>query len=304
MKILFAGTPSVAVPALERLAVDHEVVGVLTRPDAPVGRKREVTPSPVAVRALELGMRIHKSSRFDDETLSFVRGSGAKLGVVVAYGALVSDEGLGALDLGWINAHFSHLPALRGAAPLQRDIIAGAETASITIFQLVTDLDAGDVLAVSSHLLGSQETSGEAFARLALEAGSALSQAVSDISRGSAIASPQVGVVTYAHKLTSEDGQLRPSMTISDAFNRFRGVTPEPGAWIDSASGRIKILECTPSAEQGSVPEHISLSTSDVNIGFRDGSLSLITVQPAGKLPMPARDWARGITSIEDWSFS
>jgi methionyl-tRNA formyltransferase len=304
MKIFFAGTPAVAVPALERLAIDHEVVGVLTRPDAPVGRKREITPSPVATRARELGIQTHKSSRFDAQTLSFVRESGAKLGVVVAYGALVSEEALNALDFGWINAHFSHLPLHRGAAPLQRDIMSGAETAGISIFELVTELDAGDLYSVSSHALNERETAGEALSRLAPVAGSELSHVAQLIESGSAKKTPQFGLATYAHKLTSIDGQLQSSMNFMDAFNRYRGVTPEPGAWIDSVSGRIKVLECTPLREISSAPGRISQSGTDVVVGFQDGCIALTTVQPAGKSPMSARDWVRGIVSIDEWMFS
>ncbi|MCX6494954.1 MAG: methionyl-tRNA formyltransferase [Actinobacteria bacterium] len=303
MKIIFAGTPEVAIPTLEALNARHEVVGVITRPDAPLGRKRILTPSSVAQRATQLGLAVHKTSRFTQETSDFIAQSGAELGVVVAYGALIPEHDLAAVAHGWINLHFSQLPQWRGAAPLQRTIMSGATEVGLSIFTLVAELDAGPVLESMSVPLGATETAGEALTRLATVGSHEIVRVVESIETGIATSTEQVGQVSFAGKLTANDGRLEPKDTARSAFNIFRGVTPEPGAWIDSTTGRVKILECT-MAEAGSVsPGAVLASPESVLLGFNDGSLSLITVQPAGKISMPAHDWARGLQR-EQWSFS
>lgn len=310
MKILFAGTPEVAVPALEALAREHEVVAVLTRPDAPIGRKRLLTPSPVALTSERLGIPIIKASRIDDAATSIIAGTGAELGVVVAYGALIPDSTLHALARGWINLHFSKLPELRGAAPLQRAIIAGAQQAHLTVFHLVAELDAGAIIDVVSEPLNDEETAGHAFERLAEIGAQQLCRVVDAMSSGEAIAIAQSGVATYAHKLSVAEGQLIPTMTHRDALNRFRGVTPEPGAWIQSSTGRIKILACAVSDTSDShapgeftKPGSASFHNGSVHLGFSDGELSVFQVQPAGKQAMSAADWFRGIHSPNVWQF-
>lgn len=303
MKILFAGTPEVAIPTLEALNARHEVVGVITRPDAPLGRKRILTPSSVAQRATQLGLAIHKTSRFTQETSDFIAQSGAELGVVVAYGALIPEHDLAAVAHGWINLHFSQLPQWRGAAPLQRTIMSGATEVGLSIFTLVAELDAGPVFESMSVPLGATETAGEALIRLAGIGSHEIVRVVEALESGTATSTEQVGLVSLASKLTANDGRLEPEDTARSAFDIFRGVTPEPGAWIDSTTGRVKILECS-MPEAGSVsPGAILASPESVLIGFNDGPLSLITVQPAGKVAMPAHDWARGLQR-EQWSFS
>lgn len=304
MKILFAGTPDVALPTLELVAQQHDVVGVITRPDAPIGRKRTITPSPVAVAAEALNVEILKTSRFDAATSAFIRNSGAELGVVVAYGALIPQSDLALLPHGWINLHFSHLPQWRGAAPLQRDIMAGATHANLSIFQLVAELDAGDVFDAVATPFSDRETAGEALVRLARIGAERVAHVVDQIESGSAVATRQVGEVSYAHKLSADDGRLHPGMSSSEAFNTFRGVTPEPGAWIESRSGRVKILEAEPNSATSVTHGGISVDSQSVVIGFSDGGLSLITVQPAGKTAMTASDWARGLPNPTQWTFS
>jgi methionyl-tRNA formyltransferase len=303
MKIIFAGTPEVAIPTLDALNARHEVVGVITRPDAPLGRKRILTPSSVAQRATQLGLPIHKTSRFTSETSAFISQSGAELGVVVAYGALIPESDLASVTHGWINLHFSQLPQWRGAAPLQRTIMSGATEVGLSIFTLVAELDAGPVFDSMSVPLGATETAGQALARLASVGSHEIVRVVESIETGIATSTNQVGQVSFASKLTADDGRLEPQDTARSAFSIFRGVTPEPGAWIDSTAGRVKILDCA-MAEDGSVsPGTLLASPDSVLIGFTDGALSLITVQPASKVVMPAQDWARGLQR-ESWRFS
>lgn len=303
MKIIFAGTPEVAIPTLDALNARHEVVGVITRPDAPLGRKRILTPSSVAQQATQLGLPIHKTSRFTSETSDFISQSEAELGVVVAYGALIPESDLASVTHGWINLHFSQLPQWRGAAPLQRTIMSGATELGLSIFRLVPELDAGPVFESMSVALGATETAGEALTRLASIGSHEVVRVVEALESGTATSSNQLGQVSFGSKLTADDGRLRPEHGALSAYCTFRGVTPEPGAWIDSIAGRVKILECAMADDGGVTPGTLLVSPDSVLIGFADGALSLITVQPAGKVAMPAQDWARGLQR-ESWRFS
>src|SRR6478609_2753316 len=147
MRLVFAGTPAAAVPSLQRLAESHDIAAVVTRPDAPLGRRRTLTPSPVAQSAVGLGLPVIKTARLDDAATAEISALEADLGVIVAYGGLVREPLLSAPRAGWINLHFSLLPAWRGAAPVQRALIAGDQVLGASVFQLVAELDAGDVFA-------------------------------------------------------------------------------------------------------------------------------------------------------------
>ena len=166
MRIVFAGTPEFAVPSLRRLAAQHEIVGVLTRDDAPLGRKRVLTPSPVAQTASELGLPIYKANRLDEAATEWVRGLGAELGVIVAYGGLVREPLLSLPPHGWINLHFSDLPAWRGAAPVQRALMAGELRLGVTVFRLVAALDAGAVLSRDARDFAPGTSAGEVLTEL------------------------------------------------------------------------------------------------------------------------------------------
>lgn len=308
MRIVFAGTPETAVPTLDRLLHDHDVVAVITRPDAPRGRKRILTPSPVALRAQHLGLNLVKSSTFTPEIVEEIRRLQPDVGVVVAFGALIPPAVLTLPKQEWINLHFSALPTWRGASPLQRDIISGAETAHLTVFRLVTELDAGDILTTRKSPLDKFETSGRALERLATEGADVVAEVLEEMASGDISAAPQIGLVTYAPKLTAADAQLHANLSLITAFNLFRGVTPEPGAWIECSTGRLKIVDCVPEepSEQPAGVKSGGLTTRDdsVLLGFADGYLKLIDVQPAGKSIMPAIDWLRGLQNPQTWSFS
>ena len=169
MKIIFAGTPDAAVPTLEALiSSDFEVVAVLTRPDAPQGRKRILTPSPVAQVAIAQGIPVIYANRIEDEVQKAIEDSAADLGVVVAYGALLPQQTLDSVKLGWINLHFSTLPHWRGAAPVQWQVISGASQAGSSVFQLVQELDAGDVYDSREWPILPDETAGELLTRLSV----------------------------------------------------------------------------------------------------------------------------------------
>jgi methionyl-tRNA formyltransferase len=303
MRIVFAGTPDTAISTLDRMNSEFEVVSVITRADAPRGRKREMTQSAVADRAAELGLPITKTTTFTEDVLASLRSCQPDVGVVVAFGALIPEQALTIPRFGWLNLHFSKLPQWRGASPLQRDIISGANTAHLTVFELVAELDAGDVVAVRESPLGAHETSGAALRRLGSEGADLVAEVVRSLESGNMRAVPQQGEITFAPKLSTADAQLTARSPVEKAYDLFRGVTPEPGAWIQSTTGRIKIIACSPLRDIHIGPGKASWNQDSVAIGFTDGAVELTLVQPAGKQVMPAREWVRGVQNLNDWSF-
>lgn len=295
MKIIFAGTPEAAVPTLRALVDStHHVVAVLTRPDAPVGRKRILTASPVAQVAQELGIPVLFANRVDDDIHNHLTELDADLGVVVAYGALLPQRTLEIPRQGWINLHFSELPQWRGAAPVQWQLISGSSHAGSSVFSLVEELDAGDVFDTKRHSIYPFETSGALLNRLSTLGSGQVVEVVNSLEAGTAQARPQTGESSYARKLVLEDGHLDVSGSAHTAYNLFRGVTPEPGAFVFVGTERLKLILLRPSSLEVP-PGLIRLVEKKALLGCADGVLELITVQPAGKQAMSATDWLRGL---------
>ena len=295
MRLVFAGTPAAAVPTLRRLASEHDIAAVVTRPDAPLGRKRVLTPSPVAQAAAELGLPVIRAARLDDAATAEVTALQPELGVIVAYGGLVREPLLSTPTAGWINLHFSLLPAWRGAAPVQRALIAGDAELGASVFQLVPELDAGDVFASRAVAVPPTATAGEALATLALDGAELTAEVVAGIADGSARAVPQQGEPTFAAKLTLEDGLLDFRQPLDAVYARFRGVTPEPGAHTTVGGQRLKILAAEPSPDAEALPPgRLAGTKSGVRIGTASAPLTVTRLQPAGKGPMNAADWWRG----------
>lgn len=296
MKIIFAGTPEAAVPTLEALiSSDFEVVAVLTRPDAPQGRKRILTPSPIAQVAIAQGIPVIYANRIDDQVQNAIEDSAADLGVVVAYGALLPQHTLDSVKLGWINLHFSTLPHWRGAAPVQWQVISGATQAGSSVFQLVQELDAGDVYDCREWPILPDETAGELLTRLSVLGAQQVLDVVRTIVTRFAVPKPQIGESTYARKLSLEDGHLNLSLDSEAVYNQFRGVTPEPGAFVLFGDERLKIIEARLGTDEEVVPSAITSVSKKLYLGCVTGSLELISVQPAGKQAMSALDWFRGL---------
>ncbi len=296
MRLVFAGTPAVAVPTLRLLSAEHDIAAVVTRPDAPLGRKRVLTPSPVAAAAEELGLEVIKAARLDAEATARITALEPELGVIVAYGGLVREPLLSAPVHGWINLHFSLLPDWRGAAPVQHALIAGDETLGASVFQLVAELDAGDVFASRAIAVPEDATAGAALDALA-EAGAPLTaEVVAAIADGAAVAVPQRGAPRLAPKLALADGRLDFTRASSEVFARFRGVTPEPGAHttIDGATLKILAVERA-GADVALEPGALHGTRTGVLVGTATTPLLLTRVQPAGKPPMAAADWWRGL---------
>ena len=305
MRVLFAGTPAVAVPSLNALVeAGFDVVAVLTRPDAPIGRKRLLTPSPVAARAAELGIEIIHAARINEDTMARISAASPDVAAIVAYGGLVPPAALGIPRHGWINLHFSLLPAWRGAAPVQRAVMAGDDVTGAVAFQLEEGLDTGPVFGTLTETVGQEDTAGELLERLSRSGAVLLAQTLSAIEAGKAAAVPQTGEVSLAPKLTLEDGRLdwkHPALAIG---RQARGVTPEPGAWTVLEGQRIKLepVRLRPDVPQLN-PGALSVQGKSVLVGTGSHAVELTRVQPAGKKMMAAADWARGMASLESVVF-
>jgi methionyl-tRNA formyltransferase len=300
MRLVFAGTPAVAVPALRELASRHEVVAVITRRDAEIGRKRTLTPSPVATEAARLGVETIKANRLGDEVAERIRELAPDLGTIVAYGGLVREPLLSAPRLGWVNLHFSLLPRWRGAAPVQHAVIAGDAVTGAAVFQLVPELDAGGVFAESRHPIGGDETAGDLLEALAVSGSTLLADTVDALERGSATAAPQQGEATRAPKLTLDDAHLDFTRPSHEVYSRLRGVTPEPGAFALLNGERFKIHRARPAEDAPrQAPGALAAHERSVLVGTGTHPLELMVVQPAGKKPMPAADWWRGLAHSE-----
>ena len=303
MRLVFAGTPAAALPTLRRLAAEHEVAAVVTRPDAPLGRKRVVTPSPVAAAAGELGLPVVKAARLDEEVTRRIAALRPDLGVVVAYGGLVREPLLTTPAHGWINLHFSLLPAWRGAAPVQRALIAGDPELGASVFRLVAQLDAGDVFAKRAFPVPAEATADEALALLAEEGAALTAEVVAGIADGTAQATPQAGTPTFAAKLDQQDGLLDWTQDADAVFARFRGVTSEPGAHTTVEGQRVKVLGLAraDAVQDGERlgPGALRSARGGVLVGTASAPLLLTRVQPAGKGPMEAADWFRGLRPLD-----
>jgi methionyl-tRNA formyltransferase len=297
MRLVFAGTPDAAVPSLRLLAAsDHEIVAVVTRHDAPVGRKRVITPSPIGIVAEELGIETIKTDRLDEAATQRIAALAADLGVIVAYGGLVREPLLSSPAHGWINLHFSLLPRWRGAAPVQRALIAGDPVTGASVFQLVAALDAGDVFGERSYVVPDGATAGVVLDALASEGAQLLNDVVDKIAAGTAVAVVQTGEPTLAPKLDDADGRIRWDAPRESVLARIRGVTPEPGAHTTVDGARLKVLSAraaphdAPPLEPGLLAGHGRALLA----GTATEPVLLDRVQPAGKSPMDAADWWRG----------
>jgi methionyl-tRNA formyltransferase len=297
VRVVFAGTPEVALPALDAIADSrHELVGVVTRPDAPAGRGRRLTASPVGARAEELGVPVLKPDHPRDADFQHaLRDLAPDCCPVVAYGALLTQSVLDIPPLGWVNLHFSVLPAWRGAAPVQHAIWAGDEVTGATTFRIVKELDAGPTYGLMTERVRPGDTAGDLLTRLA-EGGAGLLVATLDgIEDGSLEARPQPeDGMSYAPKVTVEDARIDWSEPALAVDRRIRACTPAPGAWTTWEGERIKIFPVGP-ADGALPPGELVVGKSAVVVGTGTAAVRLGEVKAFGKKQMPAADWARGV---------
>jgi methionyl-tRNA formyltransferase len=299
MRLVFAGTPQAAVPSLRVLAASgHDIPVVVTRPDAPVGRRRTITASPVGAAADDLGIPTVKTARLDEAATGAITATAPDLGVIVAYGGLVREPLLSAPVHGWINLHFSLLPRWRGAAPVQHALLAGDAETGAAVFQLVAELDAGDVYAERRYAISPRATAAVVLDDLAGLGAELLRDVVAEIESGTATATPQQGEPSFAPKLSTEDGVLRWDEPAEALVNRVRGVTPEPGAHTTVDGARLGVLGAyVPDEKLVLAPGEIALHGSEVYAGTGTTAIVIDRVQPAGRTAMAAGDWRRGIRS-------
>ena len=296
MRLVFAGTPQVAVPSLEALvASDHEVVAVVTRPDAPAGRGRRLTPSPVASRAAELGIEVLKPDHPRDPGFQArLREIGPDASAVVAYGALLPQSALDIPAHGWVNLHFSLLPRWRGAAPVQRAIMAGDREIGTACFKIVRALDAGDVYLMESIPMP-DATAGEVLDLLAESGARQLVTAMDLVQAGLAPTPQLTDGVTIAPKITVDEARLDWSRPAHELRRLILGCSPDPGAWCELGGERFKIYRAAIAADAHALGQgEIAATRRQVFVGTGTVALELLEVQAPGKRRMPAADWARG----------
>ncbi|MCW2880503.1 MAG: methionyl-tRNA formyltransferase [Sphaerisporangium sp.] len=307
MRLVFAGTPETALPSLRALldSPRHDVVAVVTRPDAQSGRGRQVHASPVAELAESAGIEVLRPAKAGDpEFLARLKAIDPDCCPVVAYGALLPQAALDIPRFGWINLHFSLLPAWRGAAPVQHAVLHGDPVTGAATFQIVKELDAGPVFGVVTEEIRSDDTTGELLARLA-ESGAGLLEATLDgVQNGTMEARPQLGDgVSYAPKIDVADSRVdwkAPAMRVD---RLVRACTPAPGAWAEFRGQRLKLGPVRPVPDAAGLvpgsgklaPGEIAVAKNVVLVGTASHPVRLGEVQPQGKRQMTAGEWARGV---------
>jgi methionyl-tRNA formyltransferase len=300
MRIVFAGTPEPALPSLRRLidSPRHEVVAVLTRPDAAAGRRAKPAPSPVAQLALERDIPVLRPAKPNsDEFVTELGELAPEACAVVAYGALLREGLLEVPEHGWINLHFSLLPAWRGAAPVQAAIAAGDAVTGATTFQIEPALDSGPVYGVVTETVRPTDTAADLLDRLSVSGAALLETTLDGIADGSLSPVPQPSDgVTLAPKVTVDDARVRWNLPAHVVERRIRAVTPNPGAWTLVGELRIKVGPVTvdEAAPDELSPGAIRVDRGGVRVGTASQPVLLGSVQPPGKKPMDAAAWARG----------
>ncbi|WP_313865888.1 methionyl-tRNA formyltransferase [Mycobacterium sp.] len=300
MRLVFAGTPEPALPALRRLldSPRHEVVAVLTRPDAASGRRGKPEPSPVAREALDRGLPLLRPARPNSaEFVAELSEFAPDCCPVVAYGALLRDGLLAVPQRGWVNLHFSLLPAWRGAAPVQAAVAAGDTITGATTFQIEPSLDSGPVYGVVTETIQPTDTSGDLLERLAISGAALLSATLDGIGDGTLTPRPQpADGVSIAPKITVEEARVRWELPAPVVERRIRAVTPSPGAWTMIDDLRIKLgpVQIDADAPESLPPGVIQVDRKSVRIGTGSEPVRLGQIQPPGKKLMNAVDWARG----------
>ncbi|HET9890626.1 MAG TPA: methionyl-tRNA formyltransferase [Mycobacterium sp.] len=305
MRLVFAGTPEPALPALRRLidSPRHDVVAVLTRPDAAAGRRGKPEPSPVAREALARGIPVLRPSRPNsDEFVAELAQLAPDCCAVVAYGALLRDGLLAVPPRGWINLHFSLLPAWRGAAPVQAAIAAGDNITGASTFQIEPSLDSGPVYGVVTETIRPTDTAGELLERLAVSGAALLSATLDGIADATLTPVPQpTEGVSIAPKITVEQARVRWDLPAQVVDRRIRAVTPNPGAWTLLGDLRIKLgpvqmgeASAMPEPAEPLSPGAVHVDRKSVWVGTGSHPVRLGQIQPPGKKFMNAVDWARG----------
>ncbi|EEI16627.1 methionyl-tRNA formyltransferase [Corynebacterium lipophiloflavum] len=306
MRLVFAGTPEPAVVALSKLiASEHEVSSVITRPDARKGRGRSLHPSPVKELAQHHGIEVltPQTLKDNEEIRQVLREIAPEAVPVVAYGNLIPADMLEIPTHGWVNLHFSLLPAWRGAAPVQAAIRNGDADTGATTFRIDTGLDTGDILGHIHEPIHATDTADDLLTRLAFAGADLLVETMTGLADGTITPVAQPSEGTYARKITSADARIDWSEPAEVVDRAIRAHTPAPGAWTTLGGERVKLERITPAAEGDLRPGEVRVSKEVVEVGTSSANVELTRIQPPGKKMMAAADWARGLKSTEGIEF-
>ena len=286
MRLAFAGTPEFAVPALAALvAAGHSIVAVYTQPDRPAGRGRQLQPTPVALRAQGLDLPVHKPPRLEAGEVAALRALAPDAMVVVAYGLLLPQAALDAPRLGCFNIHASLLPRWRGAAPIQRAVLAGDAESGITIMRMDAGLDTGPMLLQERLPIAPVATTGDLLDALAPLGARLMVRALDELARGAARETPQpTGGVTYAKKISKDEARLDWTLPAAELARRVRGYNPAPMAWCELGGERVRVLRAyAEGAPPGEPPGTVLATATDgIRIATGDGTLVVTELQFAG----------------------
>jgi len=298
VRLVFAGTPAAAVPSLRALldSPRHEVVAVVTRPAARAGRGRHEVVSPVAELAADAGLPVLTPRRpSEPEFLAGLAALEPDCCPVVAYGALLPPPALAVPKHGWVNLHFSLLPAWRGAAPVQHALLRGDDVTGASTFLIEAGLDTGPVFGVVTESIRPNDTAGDLLVRLADSGAGLLVATMDGIADGALVPVPQPSEgVSLAGKIEVADAQVDWSAPARHVDRLVRACTPAPGAWTTARGDRLKLGPVQPTEASTLAPGELRVEKAAVFVGTGTADVRLGEVRPAGKRPMPAADWARG----------
>lgn len=298
MRIIFAGTPSNAAHTLDALVeAGFDVVGVLTREDAQVGRHKTLTESAVATSAKRLGIETLKANRVTDEVSSWISALDPDLGVIVAYGSILKSQVLELPAKGWINLHYSLLPKFPGAAPVQHAILNGETTTGVTVFRLDEGIDTGPILAQTEANIGKDSSSGELLEALTLVGSDLLIETLTNLEQRIGNQKPQQLPTgePVAGKISRSSARLNCSEPALAVHNFVRALNPEPVAWFEFQGSPVRVLRTSPAEQENLSIGEAKLLSGELVLGCSHGALKLLQVQPAGKKEMLGADWFRGL---------
>ena len=298
MRIIFAGTPANAAKTLEALLeANHEVVGVLTRIDAPTGRSGTLTESNVALVGSEHGLPLHKSNLPDSRTSEWLAGLEPDLGIIVAYGSILKRDLLEIPAHGWLNVHYSLLPKYPGASPVQQALLEGDSTTGVTVFQLDEGVDSGPIVAQATVQIAPDASAGSVLEDLTLVGSDLLMDTLENLESRLGVKTTQDRVSKHplTLKISRAMARIEFGTPASKIVNLVRAMNPEPVAWFEFELQPIRVLESAISEIAGLPVGVASLVDGELLVGSLDVAVVLRTVQPAGKKPMAGADWFRGL---------
>jgi methionyl-tRNA formyltransferase len=298
MRILFAGTPATAATVLDSIiAAGHEVVAVLTREDAPTGRKKVLTQSAVADAADKNHVPVIKANKVDSLVLERIAQFKPDLAIVVAYGVILKATALSAIPNGWYNLHYSLLPKYRGAAPVQHSLLLGERETGVTLFRIDQGLDTGPILGTVRTVVGPDENAGELLARLTELGVSLLNAELPALYSGVFELKEQSGPPTLAPKISRIDAKIDFALGSQQIANLVRAMNPEPMAWCLLGDDPMRVLQARSASKGlGLGSGEMKVVDGAVYVGCGDDeAMELLEVQPSSKTTMSARDWANGL---------